>query len=89
MVTLHWDILFNGAPYISTTTTPFNDGMSLDVPFLQAGIYEICVITEHPCSGFSAPFCKTFEFEKPLDLTSLKNIICVLMIFLGMAKLTV
>lgn len=66
--TLHWDILYNGAPYISTTTTPSTDGVSLDVPFLQAGAYEICVKTEHLCSGISAPYCKTFVFEKPLDL---------------------
>lgn len=75
-VTLHWDILFNGAPIMSTTTIPVNDGMSLDVPFLEAGIYEICVVTEHPCPGLSAPFCKTFEFKSP-NITSKEYNLCI------------
>ncbi|MBK6497565.1 MAG: T9SS type A sorting domain-containing protein [Saprospiraceae bacterium] len=75
-VILHWDISFNGAPLMITTTTPVNDGMSIDVPFLEAGIYEICVVTEHPCPGLSAPFCKTFEFKSP-NITSKEYNLCI------------
>lgn len=62
-VTLHWDINFNGAPYISTMTQANTDGLTIDIPFIQAGEYKICVRTEHPCPGISPPFCKTFVFE--------------------------
>lgn len=75
-VTLHWDISFNGAPLMITTTTPVNDGMSLNVPFLEAGEYKICVVTEHPCPGLSAPFCKTFEFKSP-NITSKEYNLCI------------
>ena len=41
--------------------------MNLDYIFPEAGTYEICLQTHHPCPGFSDPICKTFEFKQLED----------------------
>jgi Leucine-rich repeat (LRR) protein len=75
-LTLQWDISFNGGPYIKTTSTPSTDGVTIDVPFLQAGTYKICVETEYYCTKNLFPFCKTFEFQSP-NITSKEYNLCI------------
>lgn len=65
---LHWDITLNGSPYISTITQAQTDGLTIDVPFIQAGTYEVCVNTWHPCPKFGTPKCKKFVFEDLKDV---------------------
>ncbi|MBK8885356.1 MAG: hypothetical protein IPN46_01940 [Saprospiraceae bacterium] len=80
-VTLHWDVSFNGAPYISTMTQSYTDGLTLDIPFLQAGEYEICVAPNIHARVFH------LHSVKPLCLKishpSIKNIKFVPRIFHG------
>jgi hypothetical protein len=60
-VTLTWTGTHNGNPFFdAVTTTP--DGLTIDIPFIEAGTYEICVTTQHACRPPSTPFCKTFVF---------------------------
>lgn len=39
------------------------DGINLEHVFIEAGTYEVCLSTYHPCDGDSPVFCKTFTFE--------------------------
>ncbi|MCE2789992.1 MAG: gliding motility-associated C-terminal domain-containing protein [Saprospiraceae bacterium] len=58
-----WDISGPGIQLNDLQT----DNLSIDLPFIQPGTYEICLRTYHPCPGFSEPFCKEFVFENLKD----------------------
>ncbi len=65
---LYWDITFPDGSIINDLNTSIQDGgVTLGLPFTQAGEYEICVRSWHPCPAFSAPFCKKFMFESIPD----------------------
>ena len=54
-----WDIISPDGSTINHTSK-LN---TVTFPVPNAGIYQVCVTTRHPCPGTSVPFCKTFVFE--------------------------
>lgn len=57
------------------TTIDGPDGLSIDFPFLEAGTYEVCITSYHPCDGYSNPLCRPFIFED-IDPTFMPFVVC-------------
>ncbi|MEZ4912040.1 MAG: gliding motility-associated C-terminal domain-containing protein [Saprospiraceae bacterium] len=52
-----------------------NDQLTIDYTFAEAGTYEICISSYHPCPGLSTPLCREFEFI-PLEDDYMEFKIC-------------
>ncbi|MFN8338559.1 MAG: T9SS type A sorting domain-containing protein [Saprospiraceae bacterium] len=62
---LHWEVKRDGQPLPqnSKVTYPAKDGLTVNMPFSQAGEYEICVKTLHACTRYNAPKCKKIQIN--------------------------
>ena len=62
-VDFHWKIT---DPNGNIDAFVYNE-LTLDYIFPEAGTYEICLQTYHPCPQFSDPVCREFEFIPLVD----------------------
>lgn len=69
-----WNITGPNVPNFETTIEG-PDGLSIDFPFLEAGTYNVCITTFHPCDGTSDPVCREFVFEE-IQPTFMDFVIC-------------